>query len=85
VNKKVYRKPALLMERFSLTQMLASCTLKIAFSDSICVMNDPDATEDMKSFAHAGVFMEGCIASPEGIEFDDAICYHNSVNIAFTS
>jgi len=75
----------LLIERFALTQMLASCSVVIGFTNSACVLNDPDASDNMKSFAYAGFFVDGCKTVPTGIDFNDGLCYHTSVNLTFVS
>ncbi|MGM9523803.1 MAG: hypothetical protein ACI3VU_05265 [Faecousia sp.] len=85
--KRAYQKPHLEIESFVLTQQITSCSyLKIGFSDKACVENDTDSTEKMMRLALTGVFSDGCelppIFAPEG---DDGICYHTSINMAFTS
>lgn len=85
--KRAYQKPHLEIESFVLTQQITSCSfLKIGFSDKACVDNDKDSTEQMRRLALIGVFSDGCenppIFAPEG---DDGICYHTSINMAFTS
>ncbi|MBP3412275.1 MAG: hypothetical protein J6K89_03365 [Oscillospiraceae bacterium] len=83
--RKDYRKPQLLVERFALTQQLTGCVLQIAYNNSQCVIKDPDASDDMKDQAVAGVFVSECDEFIKGQDYDDGICYHTSVNLAFTS
>lgn len=88
--KKNYMTPSVEIERFSLTDQLASCAgLKINLSNSQCVLNDPDATNQMKSMAYIGMFLSsdanGCAIAPTGMDGSDGICYHTNVNMAFTS
>lgn len=85
--KRTYQKPHLEIESFVLTQQITSCSyLKIGFNDGDCVDKDSDATEKMKRLAASGIFSDGCLTppifAPEG---DDGICYHTSINMAFTS
>lgn len=85
--KRVYQKPHLEIESFVLTQQITSCSfLKVGFSNEACVDKDSDSTEYMKRLALAGIFSDGCatppIFAPEG---NDGICYHTSINMAFTS
>ncbi|MBR5126534.1 MAG: hypothetical protein IKU68_07350 [Oscillospiraceae bacterium] len=82
-----YEKPMMAIERYELTQTIASCATKIGFLDSDCVKNDPEATDQMKSFAWDGFFTEpgGCIEFAEGMDGFDSICYHTNVNAAFNS
>lgn len=91
--KKIYTKPMLAVERYELTQTVATCTgMKIGFFDSQCVKNDPDAPDLMKDLAYSGFFASstvsakrGCDMVGTGMEEYDGICYHTSVNAAFTS
>lgn len=80
---KKYQKPCIAVERFSLTQHIASCGgVKIGFYDSNCVLTDPDAPTEMRDLAGIGYFMGGHCeqAGSEG-----AICVNTSTNMAFTS
>ena len=84
--KKPYGPPKMAIERFALTQHLASCYgLKISLLDMDCVLNDPDAPPFMKDMAAFGVFMDGCEAPPTGMDQEDGICYNTSVIMAFSS
>ena len=77
----------LLMESFGITQMLTSCTLKIGFANQQCVLDDENATFDMWDLAMNGYFSPlGCEGwYPDNVDFDEGVCYHTSVNLAFTS
>lgn len=85
--RRKYQKPMLEIESFVLTQQITSCAfLKICFSDGGCVEDDRDSTEHMKRLAGAGIFSDGCSLEPIfATEISDGICYHTSVNMAFTS
>ena len=84
--KKAYEKPILLVERFALTQMLSNCSVLIGYSDSGCVLEDTDSTISMRNLALAGYFSaSGCDWYPMNQDFDEGVCVHNSVNLAFTS
>lgn len=75
----------LFVERFALTQSLSSCGLHIGHADSQCVMNDFDATGELKDFAKDGWFLNGCAEYWEGDDVFDGICFHVSSNLMFTS
>ena len=84
--KKPYGSPKIAIERFVLTQHLASCYgIKISLLDMGCVLNDPDAPPFMKDMAAFGVFMDGCAAPPTGMDQEDGVCYNTSVLMAFSS
>ena len=85
--KRAYQKPTLEVESFAITQQITSCTgKKIGFNNSACVENDRDASEQMKTLAQAGWFIDGaCTASAVGMDEKDGICYHTSTSLAFTS
>ena len=81
---KKYSKPCLVVERFELTQHLASCgSLKINQWDITCVLSAPDAPSEMRDLAMIGYFMAqgGC---PK-LATDGALCVNASTNMAFTS
>lgn len=82
--KKVYESPEIAVEFFELTQAIATCTLKIGLYDKDCIINDSDATSEMKSLALAGCW-GSCEYPPEGMESNDGVCYHTNVNIAWNS
>lgn len=84
--KKQYEKPMIAVEYYQLTQSIASCSTKIGFLDSECVLKDPDAVPQMKDLAGIGFFVDGhCDIFPEGTDGADGICYHTSANAAFNS
>ena len=90
--KKQYNKPTLSVERYALTQSLASCNgIKITnFPNKNAaqdVLADGDAPSIMKSLARRGNFIagtDGCAIALDGKEID-GICFHTSVNAAFYS
>ena len=74
------------MESFGITQLLTNCTLKIGFDDPTCVLEDENSTDEMKNLALGGLFVAlTCSWRPEYMDFDEGVCYHTSVNLAFTS
>lgn len=80
------------IERYELTQAIASCALKIGFNDSTCVLKDADAQGlyGMLNLAASGFFTanaKGCDNCPSDStgEDEDGICYHTLANAAFTS
>lgn len=81
-------KPLVAVERYELTQAIASCATKIGFLDSDCVKKDPDATPQMKDLAWTGWFHDGGCASDKvatGTDPYDGMCYHTNANAAFNS
>lgn len=90
--KKIYEKPALAVEYFSLTQSIAGCAgIKIqGLGSSADVLADPDATNTMKSLARAYYFIStgGCLRHADNMtegSGNNTICYHGPVRAAFTS
>lgn len=85
--KKIYTKPMLAVERYELTQTVATCnTYKIGLNSNTCVLNDPDSPDPMKNLAYIGFFLEGhCDIFSKNMSENDGICYHTSVNAAFNS
>ena len=84
--KKIYKRPMLVLEKFEISQRLSSCSLAIGYNDVACVLNDADSTFMMKDLAMQGFFNDDtCFSRPVGNEMDDGVCYHISVNQAFSS
>lgn len=84
--KKEYSAPVIAVEHYELTQAIAACETKIGFTNSECVIKDPDATKQMKNLAYAEYFVEGsCNEYPVGMDGKDSICYHTNANAAFSS
>ena len=84
--KRTYKKPLVMMESFGVSQMLSSCSMKIGFRDADCVLNDENSTFDMWELAWNGYFSAGsCDFYPHNSDFEDGVCYHTSVNLAFSS
>lgn len=84
--KKHYQKPMIAVEHYELTQSIASCSLKIGFLDSECVLKDSDSTTQMKYMALDFMFTSGyCVNSPLIGNDEDGICYHTNMNAAFSS
>ena len=82
--KMPYEKPMMAIERYELTQSIATCSLKIGFLNTECVINDPDAPLSMIDLAYSGYFIQDCenVAPDTG---NDGLCYHTSVTMAFNS
>ena len=84
--KMPYEKPMMAIEYYELTQAIASCSLKISFTSSECVLTDTDSTKDMIEFAYDGYFIgTGCDQEATGMTGSDGICYHTNMNAAFVS
>ena len=86
--KRNYVTPMIAVEYYNLTQSIAACDKKIGFWDRECVLNDADATPQMKAMADAFYFMaEGnCIFQMQtGDDPFTGICYHTNANAAFNS
>lgn len=85
--KRAYQKPTLEVESFAITQQITSCSaIKIGFTDYNCVLNDPDATWQMKTYAQEGWFIDtACNINAIGMDEKDGTCYHTNISPAFTS
>lgn len=74
------------VEHYELTQSIASCSLKIGFLDSMCVLKDADSTTEMRNLAAQFMFTSGqCVNEPKIGSDEDGICYHTNMNAAFSS
>lgn len=83
--KKPYNAPCIAVERFSLTQHIASCTaVKINSTDMWCVISDSDASPAMVDLAFQNGFLSGSCDIPVN-DGDAGFCYHVSTAMAFTS
>lgn len=84
---KKYKKPAVLVERFSLSESLANCsTYRVNFMDTKCVLDRQDSLPpDMIYLASNGYFMSGSGCDINKRPTDGAVCYYTSTNMAFTS
>ena len=76
----------LAVEYYSLTQSISSCVgIKINFADAVCVLRDPDSTNEMRNWARrTGFLSTSCTIDMSGYQ-GDTVCYHTSINAAFTS
>lgn len=85
--KLIYEKPMMAVERYELTQSIATCVTKIGLLNSECVIKDPDAPGPMKDYAeYYGYFISGaCDLSGEALGEYNGICYHTTANAAFSS
>ena len=83
--KKQYQKPMVAVEHYLLTQSISSCSgIKINSVNTDCVLGDPDSTNAMINWAHHNGFLGPCQRDLSGYQFD-GVCYHTSVNAAFSS
>ena len=86
---KKYEKPAVLVERFSLSESLANCgAYRVNFLDSNCVLGRQDSLPpEMVYLAQSGYFMSGngCDKDLRQQATEGAVCYFTSTNMAFTS
>ena len=90
IVKKIYEEPMIVVEQYALTQNVAACETKVGFNNNECVLNDPQATDQMKDLAGVGFFNAGTNGCAEGnhasgMDGFDALCYHTNVAAAFTS
>lgn len=83
--KLKYQKPLLSVEAYAVSQSIASCSTKISLVDSACILDDDDATSQMKDLAYAGFFLDGCEITAIGMDGADSICYHTNANATFIS
>lgn len=84
--KLVYEKPMMAVERYVLTQSIATCVTKIGFLDTACVLKDDDSTNEMINLAdQKSYFISGCQKTPSENEGSNGICYHTNANAAFNS
>jgi hypothetical protein len=88
--KKEYSKPILAVEYYSLTQAVASCSIKIfndpSKTEQERVWLDPDSTREMKNMARRGGFIQTCLFFVTlDTETSDGSCYHTNSNGAFSS
>lgn len=85
--KRNYVTPVIAVETFSVTQSIAACVTKINSLDSLCVLNDSDGEGAMWDWALDGWFAPGHCESEwtAGMDSNDGICYHTSVNQTFAS
>ncbi|MBO5158436.1 MAG: hypothetical protein J6B94_02445 [Lachnospiraceae bacterium] len=58
--KMAYETPMIAVEHYELTQTIASCDVKIGFSSEECVLNDSDATWQMKDLASEMFYFVDC-------------------------
>ena len=86
--KRQYVTPVIVAEKFSITQSVPACQIKISFLDSECVKKDMDATDQMKYMAWSDWFTSGnCqleVIGNTDVE-EDGICYHTNTRSAFNS
>lgn len=83
--KKQYQKPMLSVEFYALTQSVSSCNgISINAVNSTCVLEDPDSTNMMINWASHGGFLSPCLRNLSGYQYD-GVCYHTSINAAFSS
>lgn len=85
--KMKYEKPMVAVERYELSQAIASCIIKIGPNGTnSCIKTDPDTPEEMRSWAYNFYFSDATCSFPvsTGQTFD-GVCYHTQANAAFVS
>ncbi len=92
--KKPYVSPVIEVERFVLTQAIASChkSMIISSHDGACI-EDSNLPYHWKDIAASGYFWTDCgeMLTVEAEDMyqdlygDDGVCYHTNANMAFTS
>lgn len=85
--KKKYEKPLIAVENYVLSQAIASCSTRIGFNSSACVLDDEDAPDGFRNLANIGYFTADgkCYFEPVIEDVRDNICYHTSANAMFHS
>ena len=92
--KKIYTKPVCLVEKFVLTQQISAfADVQIPFTSSSCVIDNPQISDFavpgygyLVSMAKRNYFLDGsCTRDFSSADGNDLLCYHTSVNQAFTS
>lgn len=85
--KLKYEKPLIAVERYALSQAIASCPTQVGFGDNVCIAKDDDVPPLMQEMASVGLFGQGrCEVEATGIEDDyDGVCYHTNVGLLFCS
>ena len=92
--KKIYTKPVCLVEKFVLTQQICACAdVQIPSTSSSCVIDNPQISDFavpgygyLVSMAKRNYFLDGsCTRDFSSADGNDLLCYHTSVNQAFTS
>lgn len=85
--KLKYEKPLIAVERYALSQAIASCPTKVGFGDNVCMAKDDDVPTLMQEMASYGYFGEGrCVMEATGYEDNyDGVCYHTNVGLLFCS
>ncbi len=83
--KKQYEKPMMRIDRYELTQSIAACSIRISYTDSQCVIKDPDAPAEQKYMAWDYWFSTGCSTKVIAGNDYDGVCYHTNANAMFNS
>lgn len=87
--KLKYEKPLIAVEKYALSQAIASCPTQVGYNNHECIAADEDVPPAMRDFASMGVFGEGrCIPGMEafgGDDIYDGVCYHTNTNALFNS
>lgn len=85
--KMKYEKPMVAVERYELSQAIASCVIKIGPNGSnSCIRTDPDTPDEMRSWAINTWFSDStCTLTVSTGQTFDGICYHTQANAAFQS
>ena len=95
ILKTKYEKPMVVVDRYALSQAIAGCSIKVGLADRGCFLTDGDVTQQMKSYAYYGWFVDTTGSNPCTIRVEaghtystdggDGFCYHTNANGALTS
>lgn len=87
--KMKYEKPLVAVERYELSQSIASCAIKVGPNGSNgCIINNSENLGAMGSLAYVGYFTSvtgGCTMVPSIGQDFSGVCYHTQANAAFVS
>ena len=87
--KMKYEKPMVAVERYELSQSIASCAIKMGPSGTnYCILNNTVGLEEMRDWAYHGYFTGsagGCDFTPDIDQEFDGICFHTQATATFIS
>ena len=81
-----YEKPMVAVERYELSQAIASCVIKIGPAGTqYCVQTDLLTPEKMRDMANNGYFASDCPTKASPGQTFDGVCYHTQASATFIS
>lgn len=85
--KLKYEKPMVAVERYELSQSIASCAIKMAVGGTqYCLLFEDPVPKPIRDAAGLGYFADSdCDIQPNKGDTFDGICYHTSAGGAFIS